>query len=289
MPRNHVVESHGVFPEAYSGTPDPHLTLVMSSKTTQLGFLTLIAALLLSNYDRTLSLLSPYLPATVPTFEPSSPTFEDCMAHNYTTEILSIDPLLIYITSFVSPAESSVLLAAGDPLFESSQVTISGRDTTTSDRTSLSATLPLSPTTSCIRSRARSFLGATLPAGDIGSPQLVRYTSGQKFNLHYDWYDTPQVLSKSGQRFNRPASFFVFLEANCTGGETYFPHISVPGEGRWREHEGGTAFTPVEGNALFWVNLMPSGRGDKRVIHAGLPVEEGRKTAMNIWPREFME
>lgn len=63
----------------------------------------------------------------------------------------------------------------------------------------------------------------------------------------------------------------------------------MPGEGRWREHEGGTAFTPVEGNALFWVNLMPSGRGDKRVMHAGLPVEEGRKTAMNIWPRGFLE
>ncbi|OBT62497.1 hypothetical protein VE03_08009 [Pseudogymnoascus sp. 23342-1-I1] len=261
----------------------------MSSKTTQLGFLTLIAALLISNYDRTLSLLSPYLPAAVPHFEPSSPPLEDCTAHNYTTEILSIDPLLIYITSFVTPAETSALLSTGDPLFESSQVTLSGRDTTTADRTSLSATLPITATTSCILSRARSFLGATLPAGNIGSPQLVRYTAGQKFNLHHDWYDTPQVLAKTGQRFNRPASFFVFLEANCMGGETFFPHIAVPGEGRWREHEGGTAFKPVEGNALFWVNLMPSGRGDKRVLHAGLPVEEGRKTAMNIWPRAFVE
>lgn len=260
-----------------------------SSKATQLGFLTLITALLLSNYDRTLSLLSPYLPAAVALLGPSSPHFEDCVGHNYTTEILSIDPLLIYITSFVSPAESSALLAAGDSLFEASQVTISGHDTTTSDRTSYSANLPLSPVTSCISSRARAFLGATLPAGDIGAPQLVRYTAGQKFNLHYDWYDTPQVLTKTSQRFNRPASFFAFLEANCTGGETFFPHISVPGEGRWRAHEGGTAFKPVEGNALFWVNLMPSGHGDKRVIHAGLPVEEGRKTAMNIWPRGFVE
>ncbi|OAF56250.1 hypothetical protein VC83_06719 [Pseudogymnoascus destructans] len=29
------------------------------------------------------------------------------------------------------------------------------------------------------------------------------------------------------------------------GGETFFQHISVPGEGRWRAHEGGTAFKPV--------------------------------------------
>jgi prolyl 4-hydroxylase len=214
---------------------------------------------------------------------------EECLAHNYTTEILSIDPLLIYITNFVTPREATALLAAGDPLFKSSQVTVAGRDTETPDRTSYSATLPITATTSCILSRARSFLGATLPVGDIGHPQLVRYTNGQKFNPHYDWYDIPQVLTASGQKFNRPASFFVFLEANCTGGETFFPKVSVPGVGRWREHEGGTAFKPVEGNALFWVNLMPSGRGDKRVLHAGLPVEEGRKTAMNIWPRAFYD
>ncbi|KFY24297.1 hypothetical protein V493_05333 [Pseudogymnoascus sp. VKM F-4281 (FW-2241)] len=214
---------YGVFPESYSGTSNPHLTIVMSSRTTQLGFLILIAALLFSNYERTLTLLSPYLPATITLFDPSSPRLEDCTTHNYTTEILSIDPLLIYITSFVTPGETSALLSAGDPLFKSSEVTLSGRATKTPDRTSLSAALPLTPTTSCILSRARAFLGATLPIGDIGAPQLVRYTAGQKFNLHYDWYDSPQVLTKTGQRFNRPASFFVFLEANCTGGETYFP------------------------------------------------------------------
>lgn len=88
----------------------------------------------------------------------------------------------------------------------------------------------------------------------------------------------------------------MFLEANCTEGETWFPHIKVPemervGEEKamWREREGGTAFRPVEGNAVFWVNLMPNGRGDGRVVHAGLPVGEGRKTGLNIWPRRFYE
>jgi prolyl 4-hydroxylase len=124
----------------------------------------------------------------------------------------------------------------------------------------------------------------------------VRYTAGQKFNLHHDWYDALPTLLKNGKRFNRPSSFFVFLEANCTEGETYFPYVKLPEvepervKGRWRAHEeGGVAFRPVEGNALFWVNLLPSGEGDTRVMHAGLPVGEGRKTAMNIWPRIFYD
>jgi prolyl 4-hydroxylase len=59
-------------------------------------------------------------------------------------------------------------------------------------------------------------------------------------------------------------------------------------KGKWRKHEeGGTAFAPRGGNALFWVDLHGNGSGDGRVVHAGLPLVEGRKTAMNIWPRKF--
>jgi prolyl 4-hydroxylase len=31
----------------------------------------------------------------------------------------------------------------------------------------------------------------------------------------------------SGRLFNRAASFFVFLRANCTGGETWFPKVDA--------------------------------------------------------------
>jgi prolyl 4-hydroxylase len=56
----------------------------------------------------------------------------------------------------------------------------------------------------------------------------------------------------------------------------------------WREHEnGGLAFRPVAGNAIFWVNLHANGTGDERTNHAGLPLGKGRKTAMNIWPRQY--
>lgn len=61
------------------------------------------------------------------------------------------------------------------------------------------------------------------------------------------------------------------------------------GEGNWEEHkgEGGTKSVPRGGNALFWVNLYANGTGDERMVHAGLLLLEGRKTAMSIWPRKF--
>ena len=49
------------------------------------------------------------------------------------------------------------------------------------------------------------------------------------------------------------------------------------------EEELGVTFKPVKGNAVFWQNLRSDGTGHDGVLHAGLPVEEGVKTGMNIW------
>lgn len=50
------------------------------------------------------------------------------------------------------------------------------------------------------------------------------------------------------------------------------------------EGANGVLFHPIAGNAIFWVNLHANRTGDERNIHAGLPVIEGEKIAMNIWP-----
>ncbi|TPX18502.1 uncharacterized protein E0L32_011615 [Thyridium curvatum] len=245
-----------------------------------------------------------------------------CRPRSYQTEIVSLDPLVIYIRNFTSPADTAGLLAAGEPRFAPSRVAKHGRDQRTPDRTSSSAGLPRDdPAVACVLARARQFLGAVLTDDDgwdeMGPPQLVRYTAGQRFNVHRDWYDAPRPAADgSARRWNRVASFFVVLQDGCAGGETYFPHLRTPARqvGRerraredgeaagkkdedwewtdadpaWRLHQdGGVAFRPVAGNAVFWMNLHANGTGDWRTMHAGLPVGSGLKTAMNIWPRQY--
>jgi prolyl 4-hydroxylase len=227
-----------------------------------------------------------------------------CQPHTYSTEIVSLDPLVIYIDSFVPAREVSALLEAGEPEFRPSTVVKRGQKQQTHDRTSQSAGLPLdSAAVRCVLDRAERFMGSMLdPARDeIGPPQLVRYTEGQRFNIHHDWYETPQPVRSDkrdrGRSWNRVASFFAVLEDGCTGGETHFPYVkpiaprrkpTKGGSGMWWEHEdGGIAFKPISGNAIFWVNLFANGTGDERVMHAGLPLGGGMKTAMNIWPRQY--
>ncbi|KAK2013567.1 hypothetical protein LZ32DRAFT_516973, partial [Colletotrichum eremochloae] len=224
-----------------------------------------------------------------------------CAAQNYTTQIVSLDPLVIYIRDFLNEADIAGLLAAGEHEFRPSYVVKDGITQGTPDRTSWSAGLPAEDAAvQCVARRAEGFMGAALAPGrdEVGAPQLVRYTAGQRFNVHRDWYDEFQADARTGRdrRWNRVASFFVVLEDGCAGGETWFPRVReatpqhlAAGARHWRRHEdGGLAFRPVRGNALFWVNLHANGTGDERVVHAGLPVESGVKTAMNIWPRRYI-
>lgn len=109
----------------------------------------------------------------------------------------------------------------------------------------------------------------------------------------------------SGRKFNRVASFFVFLRDNCTEGYTYFPRVQPAHDsaeapvdldtiydgkvarGESDGEEKGVKFKPIQGNALFWINVDEKGQGDRRLIHAGLPVGQGEKIGLNIWPRKF--
>jgi prolyl 4-hydroxylase len=72
--------------------------------------------------------------------------------------------------------------------------------------------------------------------------------------------------------------------------------LDAPEDERWCEYvncdaeaEDGVVFRPVQGNAVFWRNLKGSGKGwvgDRRTVHAGLPVQRGEKVGMNVWTRE---
>lgn len=81
---------------------------------------------------------------------------------------------------------------------------------------------------------------------------------------------------------------------DTTGGGTNFPVLDAPRDERWCEvvdcdepWENGVTFRPVEGNAVYWENVLPvSGVGDERTLHAGLPVVTGEKIGMNIWTRQ---
>jgi len=156
------------------------------------------------------------------------------------------------------------------------------------------------------------FLGF-LDHEDYEAPWLASYEQGQDINMHYDPPPTHMIDRRNhdagdsdeidtaqhgnGRAYNRLTSFFVYLDDDCEGGGTYFPHVKGPPAGkegrrfgRWKqEKEGdeGLVVNPIRGNAIFWVNMAEDGRRDDRSLHAGLPVLSGTKVGMNIWAKQY--
>lgn len=228
----------------------------------------------------------------------------DAQIQDYSTVTVSTDPLLIYIFDFLSESEIDHILAVTDKLFVPSRVYSPG---SSSHRNSSSCVLPSSdPFHDLVVGRSKTFLDRVIeehPTSglsyfDIEPLQLVRYGPSEYYHAHVDWFDTLHRDKKgwNSRLYNRGASFFIYLEDGCVGGATHFPHIVASEsasqvaqlEQLMTMEDDGVAFKPKRGNGLFWVNLEPGGFGDDRLIHAGLPLKQGRKVGMNIWvKRDF--
>lgn len=148
----------------------------------------------------------------------------------------------------------------------------------------------------CIEHRARAFQGWR-PEVHIERLRTQRYGPGGHYKHHYDW-------SGASREADRVSTFMVYVDAECEGGGTEFPLIAMPRveAGRWceflecggqeeelaasrgsRKTKMGVTFRPIKGNAVFWENMSPDGRGYEETYHAGLPVRSGFKVGLNIW------
>jgi prolyl 4-hydroxylase len=160
-------------------------------------------------------------------------------------------------------------------------------------RSSSTATLGRDSVVQCVEERARHFPAYT-STGLIKPLVVQRYGISNQYKDHYDWYpDGPYIDG------NIESTFFVYIQANCTGGGTNFPRLNLKAlEGTEEEeklcqwidcdvpYDDGVTFKPVVGNAIFWKNLGEDGKGNLKTLHAGLPVTSGMKTGLNIWTWE---
>ncbi|KAF1736338.1 Prolyl 4-hydroxylase 1 [Beauveria bassiana] len=219
----------------------------------------------------------------------------------YAVELLSIDPLIIYLDNFVNEMEIQYLLKLGHPLFSQSRVLTNGKNVVnTMDRSSQTAFLPFrDPVCDCLASRMRSLLG-NVQHEHVEPLQLVKYANqGDRYRLHTDWSEVLQNTTSetdgTPRQTRRLASIFLYLADDCQGGETYFPFVAgvsnAADDEKYAVAENGEGLLvrPKKGSGIFWNNLHANGSGDIRVTHAGLPVLSGVKIGLNIWSSYFLD
>ncbi|OAL73643.1 hypothetical protein A7D00_1671 [Trichophyton violaceum] len=210
-----------------------------------------------------------------------------CPAHVFNAYIISREPLVTYISSFVSN-EIDHLLKASEDNYAPSGV-YNGVDTgiNVQERLSEVAYPEGVSAVECVGRRALAFQGWS-PYISIEKLQVQRYKTDGISKYHYDSFG-------KGSNGDRVSTFNIFLHSNCTGGGTHFPNLRMPEEDPgWCEFiecdldESGEArtgitFKPISGNAVFWENIWPKGERYQETLHAGLQIESGTKIGLNIW------
>jgi len=150
----------------------------------------------------------------------------------------------------------------GNNLFRQSEVTLAdtNEDIISSSRTSSSAVinkqhLPFFPE---LMEKTRQSTGATDNLVEV--LQCVKYCNHQAFDIHFDGdRDTP-----------RKYTILVYLNDDFEGGTTWFPEL-------------GIEIQPKKGRALLFPNIDEDRYPLLYSAHAGTPVTQGTKYALNIW------
>ncbi len=104
--------------------------------------------------------------------------------------------------------------------------------------------------------------------------QGQRYTAGQEFRQHMDWFWTKAPYYKGEARRGGQRSFtaMIYLNAVEEGGDTLFINL-------------GLSIPPQPGALLVWNNGALDGSLNQYTLHAGTPVVRGTKYIMTKWYR----
>ncbi|MDG2535103.1 2OG-Fe(II) oxygenase [Sphingomonas sp. HITSZ_GF] len=183
-------------------------------------------------------------------------------------------PLLeIYaVKNFIRPEECIELIAMIDrDVKPSLSLRKEGTPTRrTSETCFLSADVPL---VAEIERRIATLLNQPLDHSETVQGQ--RYTPGQQFKVHNDYFAAGQsysdvVAAEGGQR---TWTAMAYLDRPEGGGQTHFPKIPI-------------AVPPTPGVLLVWNNLDRDGHPNRNSHHEGMMVEGGVKHVLTKWFRE---
>ncbi len=98
--------------------------------------------------------------------------------------------------------------------------------------------------------------------------QATRYGKDDRFDYHVDGGNWERTAAGERKR-----SIIMYLDTPARGGQTRFRAL-------------GKTVAAKAGRVLIWNNLLPTGKCNFAMIHAGLPVKQGTKTILVSWERE---
>lgn len=108
------------------------------------------------------------------------------------------------------------------------------------------------------------------------STQAQRYTVGQEFKAHTDYFEpgSDEYRNFCATLGQRTWTFMIYLNEGCDGGSTRFRKLDK-------------SFYPTTGHAVAWNSMSPEGDPNPYTIHHGMKVREGAKYVVTKWYRDM--
>ncbi len=176
---------------------------------------------------------------------------------------------------FLTAEECDYIINLANPILQPSKL-MGDKIEAGQGRTSYSAEFHIYPNDEIlngIKKKAAKVL--EMPESHFEFFQCVSYEQGQEYQVHYDTFDEAVATNKAEIeiRGQRKYTMLAYLNDNYIGGGTFFPNLDFMAR-------------PKKGRVVIFNNLDESGKVIPAAFHAGLPVTEGRKYAINIWVRD---
>ncbi|MBW4331578.1 2OG-Fe(II) oxygenase [Stakelama sp. CBK3Z-3] len=179
---------------------------------------------------------------------------------------------IYYIPGYLSDRDCDMLMTKMD---EGSRRSTLLSDSSDPDfRTSDSCDLDRwSPDIHAIDERLSMLLG--IPAENGETIQGQRYSPGQQFRAHHDFFHESQSYweAMKAQGGQRTWTAMIYLNDVEEGGSTWFP-------------QAGIRVKPERGLLLIWNNMALDGSPNENTLHEGVSVTKGTKYIVTKWFRE---
>lgn len=189
------------------------------------------------------------------------------MATATTTAPTATEPVKI-LEGFLEASKCQYLIDTYKDRVKRSTVVSPSGDVEDSARTSHTFFLPDDDSV-IMEMREKTARLAGVPADHVEGLQLVRYSKGEQYKFHYDYFD---AINEN----QREHTFLVYLNdlAMEDGGATIFKGYNVK-------------VYPRQGRAIWFRDLTEDGKLNEKSLHAGEEVQTDTiKYAVNIWIRQ---
>ena len=233
----------------------------------------------------------------LPTFQKLNGAFPNYNNHQVVTikdqtfsiKTLHTNPTILTLEPFLSKSECAHMINISESNFQRSPVV--SKDNIQDIRTSSTYFVPKSKDNIIKKIEDRVVAFCNIHPCTLEGLQVVKYTPGQKYSYHYDFFHNDPAnikeLKKGGQRI-----YTIFIYLNNMSDEEYNQHSTDTSELSEIHKRGNTCFKklnlcikPKEGMGVFWKNMV-NGKVDFNTEHAGIAPVHSIKYGMNVWIRE---